>query len=535
MKVFKTVGVVRCRQYRLIHTVSKFQQACFDSLEYSSKESKQLRGHNDTISPIKPVKDDKTIRHQLQSLNKAKSSKEIIQFLKFNVYIYAQKGYIDPAIYGKAIQLCCNMRDYNAAKDIIDLMLSRLKKEQIPSSTEVVFSIFFNAMTKSDQPMICYQYFMKMTKELNITPNLITFSTLIKSCRYQGKSELAETYWKLMENTYNIKPNNYLYNEIISVYSKGNQSDKAIETFDKWFNESDDTERKNKESLPLFGTYLNIFSRIGDMNGMENALNLIRKYKHKLNIVLYGDLMRGSIVARQPYKAIEFYKKSLNDQLTPSAVTLRLKGVALCHIIKDDDKLEFQEKVKVYKRLLKHFTKTYPKYGQQESPITASIVLTASIALFHNVDPRRIVDIFEQYESKYHLSYRKTDDDCIIDLHCFHHLQVQFLLRYIVGYKLNKFDLNERNGLDVIVGKSKHGIKAGLDGKYSLKDFVKDELMKYEPPIKCEQHSNPGLLFIPKHQLLPYIGDDDNYAKSKLSIPSDDWYLSDPRVASYES
>ena len=58
-----------------------------------------------------------------------------------------------------------------------------------------------------------------MTDKLNITPQS-TFSTLIKSCRYQGQYELAETYWKLMENTYNIKPNRFLYNEMISVYSK---------------------------------------------------------------------------------------------------------------------------------------------------------------------------------------------------------------------------------------------------------------------------------------------------------------------------
>ena len=205
--------------------------------------------------------------------------------------------------------------------------------------------------------------------------------------------------------------------------------------------------------------------------------------------------------------------------------------MALCHIIKDDGKLDFEEKLKYIKNW-SSVLKLGPEFGVKTG-ISASTLLFACISLYHNVDPMKIVQMFEEYQSGDDnvLNYRVSGDDCkfTIDVHCFNHLQVQFLLRYIIGFQLHEFDLDERNGLDLIVGKSKHGIK-GLDTKYSLKDFVMDDLLKYDPPIKCELHSNSGLLFIPKDQLLPYLSDDANYAKLKLTVPSNDWYLTDPRV-----
>ena len=149
-------------QYRLLHTTrSKLQQIYFDSKESAGIESKQLRGQSPTISPIKPSKDDKTIRYQLRLLNKAKSSKQIIESLKFKMYTNSQNGYIDKSVYGKAIQLCSDMRDYKATKSIMDLMLRRIASQEQPVPDAVVFTIFFNAMAKIHKPMICYQYFLK--------------------------------------------------------------------------------------------------------------------------------------------------------------------------------------------------------------------------------------------------------------------------------------------------------------------------------------------------------------------------------------
>ena len=107
----------------------------------------------------------------------------------------------------------------------------------------------------------------------------------------------------------------------------------------------------------------------------------------------------------------------------------------------------------------------------------------------------------------------------MVDLHCFDHLQSQFLLRYIIGYKLKNLIWINKMTCVLLLVKEKHN-NAGITSRYSLKEFVKKELQKFEPPIHVEPHwTNLGIWIIPKKQLLPYLNNEINYATEKLTKP----------------
>eukprot|EP00485_Elphidium_margaritaceum_P024563 CAMPEP_0202715580 /NCGR_PEP_ID=MMETSP1385-20130828/91682_1 /ASSEMBLY_ACC=CAM_ASM_000861 /TAXON_ID=933848 /ORGANISM="Elphidium margaritaceum" /LENGTH=67 /DNA_ID=CAMNT_0049376905 /DNA_START=18 /DNA_END=218 /DNA_ORIENTATION=- len=66
-----------------------------------------------------------------------------------------------------------------------------------------------------------------MVNTLKIEPNIICFDALIKGCKSDGLYSEAETYWKLMEISYGIKPDEMLYTQMLSVYANALQVDKA--------------------------------------------------------------------------------------------------------------------------------------------------------------------------------------------------------------------------------------------------------------------------------------------------------------------
>ena len=75
-----------------------------------------------------------------------------------------------------------------------------------------------------------------------------------------------------------------------------------------------------------------------------------------------------------------------------------MKGVAIQMIIQQNKDWEFKQKLKIYHDLIKHHNE-YAKYGYSPDANAASIHLSACITLYHNIDPSKIISIFEEYQS----------------------------------------------------------------------------------------------------------------------------------------
>ena len=130
--------------------------------------------------------------------------------------------------------------------------------------------------------------------------------------------------------------------------------------------------------------------------------------------------------------------------------------------------------------------------------MAANLRLTSCIILYHNVEPLKIVQLFEEFIANGVVKYITDSNE--IQLHRLCESLIQFVLRYFIGFRLKEFDVDNGDGLYLITGKEgkrKNKIIA-KDTNQSIKQFVEQELLKFEPAIKNIDPANDGRLIIQK-------------------------------------
>eukprot|EP01084_Bolivina_argentea_P289677 497470_1 len=499
---------------RLVHTVptNRSQSSKHNISLENSQQQKRLRGDSEIIARAHAPKDlNFDIRRKI---SKSNSSSKILSIIKSK-----SKKIKHSSVYGEAMKKCNELKDWKTTEFIMDMML----KSNIPFNV-IEFNIFFNGMAKSDQPNKCLKYFKKMIYNYKITPDNITLPTLLKSCRWRGQYKLAEYYWNLIRHEYiNVDTLKEAYTEMICVYSRAMQPAKATIIFKEYLQRVDNHEFQS--NIAILGAYLNVFSNVADVNGMDTALELIKRRKIEINVVLISTMMNGYVKAKKPKLALDIWNRWMHEKSTPHEVCLALKCMALVQIIEIENKTanDFQIKLKAYNEL-QQTTEDLKKYGFQMNTIFAHCQLTAAIHLFYNVEPMQIVQVFDKL-SKW-VGYMTPRCKNTIDLHGYNLLEAQFLLRLVFGFRLKDILTTDAEMLTVIVGKGHHAKRSELKG--NLRDFIMEELMKYEPSIGCMiDEDNSGRLLITKDQYLPYLKDEMNCAKHKLLHLSDDWFSPD--------
>merc|ERR1712228_933390 len=197
----------------------------------------------------------KNIEKYIQSLlSKAESSDEVFSIIQSNWYKITK-----PGVYSLAFKICIRYKDYLMTQKIMDLLIYSNVEPTIYQFTQ-----FFNAMALSDvSPTITDEYFQRMCNEYNIIPDKFLFCILIKMC---GK----ET--------------------------------KAIKLFYQFYDKL-----KNQQvqfDVTTFHSFLSIFTRNGDINGMEEAFKVINEQKIEWNKLFVTEIMNGYINANKSEKAI---------------------------------------------------------------------------------------------------------------------------------------------------------------------------------------------------------------------------------------
>eukprot|EP01083_Nonionella_stella_P058831 154042_1 len=374
-------------------------------------------------------------------------------------------------------------------------------------------------MGHADSPATCIKYIDIMLNKYGLIPDHITFGSLIKGCRYQCNYDLATKYWNMMEE-YNVVPNIIHFTEYISVCSAANQRDKAIEVFQRC------VDADLPLDLPLLSTYINIFSRCGDVDGLENALKLLNEHRFPVDKYIATDVMRCYHIARQPTHLINYYLEYAKNGGELDAKVMHLKCTALVSLLKDDieNKYSLEAKEKLYLELEDTVHRKLKMHGITITPTLAFSHLSGAVCFYRYHDPMKAVEVLRTLVDNQLIRYKERKN--MIDLHHFPKIEAQFILRYIIGFELKDL-LSESDALYLIVGYGKHAVK-----REQLKQFVIQDLLRYDPPIAATSDpTNAGRLVIEKCELSPYLNNEMNYAKQRLTNPSNDWYWDDPRRA----
>eukprot|EP01084_Bolivina_argentea_P234784 395247_1 len=439
----------------------------------------------------------------------AKSSKEIVDIVQQNKHQITHGS-----VYGLSMNRCCkDYKDYKAIQHIMNTLLNQTNTR----IEKVAFNIFFNYMTHCDSPELCVKYFDFMINKSKIKPDLFTFSALIKGCRHQGNVQLAEKYYHLMRQKYNIEPNEFVYNEMLTVYSKALHVTKAITLFKQYLNSFE-----SKCSIVSFNVYLSVFASVGDVNGLIDTVTLMGKYGIKPDMITFTHLMKGYNTAKRPEKSLKIFGKVSNGlKWKPSPAQLFYKCVALCMMISKEN--NFEKKMELYLQIEEIVKYEFDKQNVKKSLI-GRVIFEAAIFVYYDSDPMKIIDIFEEFVEKKLIGYMHKNcksNEWMIDLHCFVPLQAQFILRYILGFKIQEFELDN---VSVMTGIGKHASSKKESGK--LQKFVMSELMSYNPPIKCTvDHRNKGVLLLDSEDLRYYKKNEMNCIRYKIMYPSGDWFV----------
>ena len=207
---------------------------------------------------------------------------------------------------------------------------------------------------------------------------------------------------------------------------------------------------------------------------------------------------------------------------------LELKCIALAHTMRGEN--EEKEKKKKYLEIESAMNGLMRRSNRHYSFFHAKTLFYAAIIMYHDVDPLEMVKMFEGLVNDGFLSYPRKEPNHedvvdVIDLHLFELLQVQFILRYTVG-----FMTKNQMAIKLVVGSGKHNLRPIDCTGPNIKQFVLSELAAFDPPIRCEQDpQNEGVLCVNKEDLNPYRGNPTNSARQKLLTPSKHWYWSDSR------
>eukprot|EP01084_Bolivina_argentea_P029353 54475_1 len=490
---------------------------------FKTKENKKLRDEQQTISPAKRATniDNPTIQ-----LIRNCRHHDVVQLVQEH---YAQIK--DASTFTIAMKTQ-NPKDFNGVEHIIklmDLMLS----SKLPLNV-VAFGVFFNFMYIADMPEISKKYFDLMVNNYDITPDYKVFPILIKGCRSQGKFQLAKEYWNLMKFEYNIVPSNsYIYTEMILVCAASGEFETGKIIFEEYLARLTATDvTALPYNIVTFDVFLGLLADAKDEMNINHTLKLLSNYEPVWNKVTMTHVMKAFLKLSKPKQSIEELRKWMEKGGHPSVTSIYLKCVAFCHIMAFDDHVRNNWKLKehYFKLLRRTISAGLDNYQTVTTRVFFSLELKGAILLYYNKNPTKIVDVFESLVVKKKMEYCRYDgltQTMAIDLHDFDFDVAQFLLRYCIGYKLNDIKLmSNSDHLVLIVGKSKHNAR----NKLTMRQFVQDELLKYDPPISCKTHVKDfGTFVVDYSSLAEYLNNDMNYAKRKLIEIHDEWFLDDLR------
>ena len=442
-------------------------------------------------------------------INDAASSKEIVGTIRDRM-----DQITHGSVYGLAMNKCSKTyKDYHSMQQVMDILLS--PKNTTTRIERIAFNIFLNQISHCDVPRISVKYFSKMINEHHITPDLFTFSSLIKSCRLQKKYALAHKYLKLMRRTFRIEPNEFIFNEMLAIHSKSQNVSKAKRLFKEYL-----IGFEGNYNIITFNAYLSVFCSAGDIDGITKCLKLMNEHGMNPDMITFTHLMSGYNAAKKPKKCLKIFDKIIEDkQWKPSSAQLFYKSVALCLLLKNEKNYKIQKEL--YAQIESVVFSEFERYGLTKNALIGKVLFEAAIYLHHNVDPLQIVSVFESLLQQKLIGFmHKNGID--IDLHCFVPLQAQFILRYVFGLKINELLIGEE--VCIITGIGKHASSEENKGK--LREFVVNELLSYEPPIRCTVHkNNPGRLLLNNSDVRHYRKNKQNYCWQKINNPSNDWKL----------
>lgn len=206
------------------------------------------------------------------------------------------------------------LKGFGMYKDLF--MINQIKEEILKErvdvfENEITMGCLFDALVKCGKTDTAEELLSQFPKLMN---NIVIQSTILKGFTKQRNMKKAtEIFQKMKEN--NISPNLITYNSLLECSIQSGNFEKSEEIFKELL-------QKNQADIITYSSYLKGLLKQGRIQETFELLDEIRKKKkQEIDEVLYNSLLDGLVKAKEPQLALNLYKEMLEDGVNPGVVT----------------------------------------------------------------------------------------------------------------------------------------------------------------------------------------------------------------------
>ena len=468
-----------------------------------NRASHQKFGHDPyAILPLKGSDEFQDIRQQIF---RCRDGKSILKLLKRDSRILEQ------SVYTSAMTKCGELGDIkNACK-----VMKRMHKKDIPRDRNC-YNILFRALSLNEKVYEYPKYINWMVQKDNILPDIITATTLIGGCKKRGDEETAENVWNDIIIKFNLTPTDITYVQMISVYAKSANKEKAQKSFKQMM---DNGIRPNSETC---GALMQCFAACMDIDNIFKIKNFMELKGLKLDSFHYISLITVFLKSHLPSKALSMYheyEQTLKDSDIPSKTMLGCKNAIFLAFLEQNIKKNIDDANTgyYYQMVTKDTLNDIKKlYGSKTSLLgkLSQNVLKAVVMYHYNLkgDEKKAMELFGALCEELDIGYWKRcnqTNNWMIDFHSFSYETCKFVLEYVFKYEQQNI-LDMGDDMMILCGRGYHRDKYVDDKqptKRGLMYFVQHELAKWSPvPIRSQRcQRNYALLQLCKEDVLAYF------------------------------
>lgn len=177
----------------------------------------------------------------------------------------------------------------------------------------VLYNVTLKVFRKSKDLDGAEKLFDEMLQR-GITPDNVTFSTLIGCCRMRSLPGKAVEWFEKMP-TFGIEPDDVTYAVMIDCYGRAGNVEMALKLYDR-----SRTENWRLDAV-TFTTIIKIYGTSGNFDGCLTVFEEMKALGVKPNLVCYNTLLDAMGRAKRPWQVKSIYQQILSNGLTPGWAT----------------------------------------------------------------------------------------------------------------------------------------------------------------------------------------------------------------------
>jgi pentatricopeptide repeat protein len=157
---------------------------------------------------------------------------------------------------------------------------------------------------------------LKDMKKAGLTPNLITYGSVLKGHCLKGDIRAAFDIVDDMRKTTSLKPDEIMYNTLLDGCAQANLADEGLKILQQMQQEGI---RPSNYTLSILVKLMSHARRLDQAFSLVDQLT--KKYRFKPNAPVYGNLVQACLVNKDLQRALGLLEQMAKDRVTPDVRT----------------------------------------------------------------------------------------------------------------------------------------------------------------------------------------------------------------------